>query len=224
MPVDASSSENLRSDYYELELDNTQGNVIAGFKQDFQTLVYIHIDDPRQFKQAVDVLRRQVTTARTVRCFRHPDLEICSSETMLVSPPWMNIAFSFFGLNKLLKSPRDAAYFADKAFRDGAVGRVGGDAKEWVVRDGDDEESADVLIIVAGRTESEVGAAVGTLKRQIREIGGATVLEPDDAGASLGGAEHFGYRDGISQPGIRGYGPGLPGQDLIWPGEFVFGK
>jgi Dyp-type peroxidase family len=53
--------------------------------------------------------------------------------------------------------------------------------------------------------------------------------------------EHFGFRDGISQPGVRGrlsdhpdeyltprYDPdnpnqGWPGQDLLWPGEFVFG-
>jgi deferrochelatase/peroxidase EfeB len=47
------------------------------------------------------------------------------------------------------------------------------------------------------------------------------------------GFEHFGFRDGISQPGIRGLTPrlnpvkrpdqGLPGQGLVWPGEFVFG-
>jgi deferrochelatase/peroxidase EfeB len=60
------------------------------------------------------------------------------------------------------------------------------------------------------------------------------------------GAEHFGFQDGISQPGVRGRlsdGPtdyvtprtidptavpetwmyGLPGQYLVWPGEFVFG-
>ncbi len=47
------------------------------------------------------------------------------------------------------------------------------------------------------------------------------------------GHEHFGFLDGISQPGIRGltrpskpiYRPneGLAGQDLLWPGEFVFG-
>ena len=47
------------------------------------------------------------------------------------------------------------------------------------------------------------------------------------------GHEHFGFLDGISQPGIRGltrpskpiYRPdeGVPGQDLLWPGEFVFG-
>ena len=57
------------------------------------------------------------------------------------------------------------------------------------------------------------------------------------------GHEHFGYLDGVSQPGVRGEieqffqahkfltpsqnpddpGQGLPGSDLIWPGAFVFG-
>jgi Dyp-type peroxidase family len=59
------------------------------------------------------------------------------------------------------------------------------------------------------------------------------------------GREHFGFADGISQPGIRGYTDssrsqwltarrlppgdpeyelyGLPGQHLVWPGEFVLG-
>jgi Dyp-type peroxidase family len=47
------------------------------------------------------------------------------------------------------------------------------------------------------------------------------------------GHEHFGFLDGVSQPGIRGLtersnpttepDQGLPGQDLIWPGEFVIG-
>ena len=54
------------------------------------------------------------------------------------------------------------------------------------------------------------------------------------------GHEHFGYADGVSQPGVRGTTPdgtiltpsadrddrpdqGAPGQDLLWPGEFVFG-
>jgi Dyp-type peroxidase family len=57
------------------------------------------------------------------------------------------------------------------------------------------------------------------------------------------GHEHFGFLDGVSQPGVRGQidaafpshkfltpsqnpkdpGQGKPGQDLLWPGEFVFG-
>ena len=48
--------------------------------------------------------------------------------------------------------------------------------------------------------------------------------------------EHFGFRDGISQPGREGLHAvgetrrlrtpghqGVPGQDLLWPGEFVLG-
>ncbi|MEH2339164.1 Dyp-type peroxidase [Nostoc sp.] len=59
--------------------------------------------------------------------------------------------------------------------------------------------------------------------------------------APLSGHEHFGNKDGISQPGIRGRlsdnpkelltprqnsenpNQGKPGQDVLWPGEFVFG-
>jgi Dyp-type peroxidase family len=46
------------------------------------------------------------------------------------------------------------------------------------------------------------------------------------------GHEHFGFRDGVSQPGVRGVttpnnpdnpDQGQPGQDLLWPGEFVLG-
>ena len=46
------------------------------------------------------------------------------------------------------------------------------------------------------------------------------------------GHEHFGFKDGVSQPGIRGVdtprpggepNQGNPGQDLLWPGEFVLG-
>ena len=65
-----------------------------------------------------------------------------------------------------------------------------------------------------------------------------------DIGAKLDdrGSEHFGFQDGISQPGVRGrvseheflsyrmiedepdkWLYGLPGQLLVWPGEFVFG-
>jgi Dyp-type peroxidase family len=58
---------------------------------------------------------------------------------------------------------------------------------------------------------------------------------------ALAGHEHFGFLDGVSQPGLRGRysshwhdvltprqnpddpDQGKPGQDLLWPGEFVFG-
>src|SRR3712207_1788283 len=152
----------------------------------------------------------------------------------------MNIAFSFAGLTKLIRPRNDEVYFADKFFRDGAA--ASGDSKDWKLRDGDGSGAADVLIIVAADTETDVCAELDVIKGLISKHGGATVLSHTDMGEKLaGGREHFGYRDGISQPGLRGYaaaGPsdpltprenpldpdqGKPGQELVWPGEFVFG-
>jgi Dyp-type peroxidase family len=73
---------------------------------------------------------------------------------------------------------------------------------------------------------------------------GASIVFKQEGRTQLGtlaGHEHFGFLDGISQPGLRGRisswshdvltprqnpddpDQGKPGQDLLWPGEFVFG-
>ena len=73
---------------------------------------------------------------------------------------------------------------------------------------------------------------------------GFTILRRDDGALLEGEREHFGYRDGISQVGVRGrlsadqpLTPRLPldpsdplfalyarpGQPLVWPGQFLFG-
>jgi Dyp-type peroxidase family len=82
----------------------------------------------------------------------------------------------------------------------------------------------------------------------IRARGGATEVWAEEGlviretfGGRTRAIEHFGYRDGVSQPGLRGFAstspndlltprensdnpePGRPGPDLVWPGEFVFG-
>ena len=80
--------------------------------------------------------------------------------------------------------------------------------------------------------------------------GGATIIFRDEAAnlpPPIAGHEHFGFLDGVSHPGVRGTvsddptdlltprqnpnephkadapGQGKPGQDVLWPGEFVFG-
>ena len=91
------------------------------------------------------------------------------------------------------------------------------------------------MLIVAADDPSD-------LKRRVDEItgtpafrGGVEVLGTEDGKtrADQPGHEHFGFKDGVSQPGIRGLTPpddpignphqGHPGQDLLWPGEFVLG-
>jgi Dyp-type peroxidase family len=101
-------------------------------------------------------------------------------------------------------------------------------------RDNLDDEVARIEgTIYSGRTNQGGYAKPGV--RLIYKQQGATLPQP------LAGHEHFGFLDGVSQPGLRGrlseeatdvltprrnpHDPdqGKPGQDLIWPGEFVFG-
>jgi Dyp-type peroxidase family len=54
----------------------------------------------------------------------------------------------------------------------------------------------------------------------------ATVLYDETGSVRPGdekGHEHFGFQDGISQPGINGLNAPLPGQRTLDPGLFVFG-
>ena len=58
-------------------------------------------------------------------------------------------------------------------------------------------------------------------------LGAAVSVVYDETGSvrpgSERGHEHFGWQDGISQPGVTGLTTPLPGQRLLDPGRFVFG-
>lgn len=95
-------------------------------------------------------------------------------------------------------------------------------------------ERIDGVFLVTGRTLSSVTALADELLRVL--AGSIKVVYSEMGHVRPGrerGHEHFGFLDNISQPGIRGLtvpsdplrrpNEGLPGQDLIWPGEFVFG-
>ena len=220
-----------------LDLAEIQGNVVAGFKQDFQTLRFVHIDDPEAFKGALAKLAARVATAEAVHTFNLLYKQL--GDTKSVKSTWLNIAFSFDGIKKLITPARDEVYFVDDFFRNGAAAMA--NSRKWKVSDGPGAAAADVLIIVAADAEADVDAELKTVMDLLDEHGGATVLEHVDRGENLGGREHFGYRDGISQPGIRGYADpdskvfltprdnprdpdqGKPGQELLWPGIVVFG-
>jgi Dyp-type peroxidase family len=106
----------------------------------------------------------------------------------------------------------------------------------------------DALVLVAGDCRQEVTKRADELASRF-EAARVSILYREDGNVLTGdrkGHEHFGFDDGISQPGIRGREPdephafiterhidpthtpetwlyGYPGQDLIWPGEFVIG-
>jgi Dyp-type peroxidase family len=114
---------------------------------------------------------------------------------------------------------------------------------------GSAETDLHILLIIASDLPMLLEAEVAQLHAELRAPSIGLSLVYDECGTDLSGAlaghEHFGFKDGISQPGIRGCLPepppafltprlldpsnpaaawmSRPGQPLVWPGQFVFG-
>lgn len=244
-----------------LDVGNIQGNILAGFSKDFQTLLFLQITSVEQFRQWLKELTPFVATTAEVLAFNRLFKEIRTrrGDSRTVQATWMNLAISFHGLKKLKAEGFEK--FTDPAFRKGLYERsksLGdpihgeGSPATWVVG-GSEEDEADVVLIFAADDRDDLFAEVERIEDSIyaartpdgkplrcgvqiiHKQQGAVLPQP------LTGHEHFGFLDGVSQPGLRGrisqdphdvFTPrqnpndpdqGKPGQDLLWPGEFLFG-
>jgi Dyp-type peroxidase family len=248
-----------------LNANQIQGNIFPGFSKDHQTLLFLRIDKPGSFRKWLAGFVPQIATMDLVLAFNQLFKRIVAQqqgETGSVRATWVNIAFSFAGLKKLGSREMQLDQFVDEAFTAGLLARsmagalgdpvglgTAGDPKNWLI--GGPGREADVVLIVAADRRAdlndEIARIVATLFPHPDSGGrpvesGATLLFRQDGDTLTGpltGHEHFGFKDGISQPGVRGLLPdktpltpsqnpldpeqGKPGQDLLWPGEFVFG-
>ena len=246
-----------------LEMDDIQGEVVPGFLKPHQTLLGLRVPAGIEviwhFKMFLGELSGEISTAAQTladrRAYRNrsrasksrrPEDEECGVLTA--------IGFSSAGLKLLTPS---ASLIPGEAFHAGLIARSSllGDPKDassegaptnWVV--GSPGAELDALVVVAGNRRKDVTERADRLASQ---VGGAgiSVAYRQDGDVRTGeerGHEHFGFDDGISQPGIRGRASeapgdfiterhidpseipevwlyGYPGQDLIWSAEFVIG-
>ena len=242
-----------------LDIQEIQGNSLAGFNKDHQQLVVLRI---QSVVAARSWLRRILPAINTLAEVGHFNATFRIQRVRLGRDPdgmiatWANIAFSYPALS-LLTSKAEADGVPDSSFRDGLAARssILGDppphgstdpTAEWVV--GKDATAPDVLLVVASddpdqlRNRMERMLPIATDGAQPPAV---VWQETGDTRPDLPGHEHFGFRDAVSQPGIRGRNsarPGdfltprllnssplpdmefsAPGQPLVWPGQFVFG-
>lgn len=243
-----------------LETDQIQGNILAGFNKDNQTLIFLDIKDPEKFKPWLKALVPFIATTDEVSQFNRLFKMIRSRrgvESRAVLSTWLNIAFSYRGIRKLKPSNFNA--FKDEAFKKGLAARSKdlqdpptgeGFQKNWLI--GGEDNEADLVLILASDSIEEMALAVRRVESWIYEgteadgeklPSGVEVIYKQKGAvlpAPLTGHEHFGFLDGVSQPGVRGiskesrelitpkqnpadHTQGKPGQDRLWPGEFVFG-
>src|ERR687884_1403056 len=189
-----------------LDMKNIQGNIVAGFNKDFQTLLFLRIDDVPSFKAWLADFAPLVATAEEVlafnRLFKRARDQRGYSGT--VKATWINIAFTYAALAKLTD---DADAFADTSFKTGVVAQSAalgdptsedaeGHPDQWLVRDG--EDGAHVLVIVAADTLADLEAEVAHVEALIFSPGGsgASIVFKQEGRVQLGtlaGHEHFGF-------------------------------
>jgi Dyp-type peroxidase family len=146
------------------------------------------------------------------------------------------VAFSAQGLGKLgfpgLQADGGLATFPS-AFSLGmaARSRILGDIGEWPPArwrwsDTATDQGVDAVLLIYAQSAEKCAEL---LDQHLSALGGAAALihaVPSQPTAKGKGFEPFGFRDGISQPVIRGarsFAKGAPDRDIAEPGEFILG-
>jgi Dyp-type peroxidase family len=223
-----------------LRLQQIQGNVLAGFNKDHQRFVFFRLGEADAARAWVRALSDEVASTQEVAAFNElfrTASARAQGEGGAPRASWTNVALTADGLAALGVPDGELTSFPE-AFRQGMAARAGllGDVHEsapaaWVGPPAD--EVVHGLLVLAADTASDLDGLAAHHASAMAVHGVATVFE--QAGrtrADEPGHEHFGFRDGISQPGVRGFtvvedpeepDQGVKGQDLVWPGEFVVG-
>jgi Dyp-type peroxidase family len=220
-----------------LDLDDIQGDIPIGLQKDFEDFIFFKILDKEAFKLA---LRRdlsgRITSARRAQqrelaIARHKRL----GQAGRVPMPGLNLGLTKDGLTELL-GPRRPSF--DPSFERGAdhpdtIAALHDPSRlDWLKEFRGDRIDGVFLVTAHNRAlltfhrNQLLGFLGGSIKIVYSEIGNR---RPGQQRRN----EHFGFRDGVSQPGILGLTPSgwpgttpdqrLPGQDLLWPGEFFLG-
>src|SRR5438067_3687768 len=188
-----------------LELADIQGNIVPGFRKDHSALLFLRIGDVDAARAWLGKLASIVATADEVLAFNRLFSAARRRRRFegALRATWVNVAFAAPGLARLVP---DAALVADAPFHEGMHARAPllGDPSPagWVV--GAPELLPDVLVIVGSDSEADLDAQLRQLEPG--EGGGLEVLRVERGATlpgDLAGHEHYGFKDGISQPGLR---------------------
>ncbi|HEX8734539.1 MAG TPA: Dyp-type peroxidase [Pyrinomonadaceae bacterium] len=237
---------------------DVQGNIFPGFNKDYQHFLFYRIENKQAAKKWLQWIAPLISSMDEVLAFNRMYRTLryrLGTKEVPIKATWVNIAFSCAGVAKLT-SEEDCREFGEESFRQGLAARsaylgdptkktAAGNKHKWVI--GSPDKEADILVIAASDHPKLLAEMVALIKTEadrcklnlLFQQAGETL--PD----KLKGHEHFGFKDGVSQPGVRGRVSEIPddyltpryiqptdersrlfarpGQLLVHPGEFVLG-
>lgn len=218
-----------------IETEEVQAVVFRGFKQ-LPYMKFAAIQLPDDQPACAGWLASLVPKATT--SLRPDGLQVTFGDRPLTGEGELSatcVAFTAAGLSHLgLPNGGDPATVATfpAVFNLGMSSRqhVLGDydksqPSDWRWADSDPVEATHVALLLFGRTPDACNAL---FKEHCSKLAGARILteldtQPTEKGINY---EHFGFRDGISQPVIRGtqrFARGAQPRDIMAPGEFLLG-
>jgi Dyp-type peroxidase family len=223
----------------QLKVDNIQGNILAAFNKDHQTFLFVNFPDGSDPKGWLAEITPQVATTAEVAQFNalFKTARARRGNEHALEATWMNLAITASGLQRIGVPQAELetfppAFRAGMAARAGEIGDTGPNAPEhWIKPLGSPDVHA--IMIIAADQAADVDAEALRHIDVLGEHDLRLIFKQDGrARTDLPGHEHFGFKDGVSQPGVRGFtqpanpndvNQGRPGEDLLWPGEFVLG-
>ncbi|MFE2176914.1 Dyp-type peroxidase [Kitasatospora sp. NPDC059462] len=230
--------------------EEIQGDVLAGFRKDNVSVLFLKFEDAARARDWLRQLAPQIATTRAVAAFNEAFSEARRTsggdDPKTLRATWLGVSFTYEGLRMLSTTdpfPQPPpvgsgleAFKEGSARRAGALGDTGENSPEnWLFGNGGGQPVHAVLKLSAD-TEQDLAAAV-----EAQRIAAAAcrvlIVYQQNARTLLGsrrGKEHFGFKDGISEPGVRGFDrpdpnrpgevEGHPGTRIVPAGEFVCGE
>jgi len=220
-----------------LDLDEIQGDLLVGMQKNAELFVFFKITDASRFKALASAyVVPQLTSVRRAR-YREEIVEQRKQLGEAPAEPWLgvNLGFTKDGMTQLLGPRRPAmepAFERGAAHPDTVALLNDPPVTSWLANYRSDR--IDGVILITGPNPSFVTYHGNSLRQRLEPAIRVVYAEMGTVRPGRArGREHFGFLDGVSQPGIRGLtrpsrpstapNQGLPGQDLVWPGEFVLG-
>jgi Dyp-type peroxidase family len=198
-------------------LDDVQGNILTRYEAGFATYLFYRVDLAGQARQWLGALFTRITTEKTYQ----EEKKKCMEETPPSAPPSMlNIAITYQGLKALGLSPTSLQSFPVE-FQEGMRKRAArlcdfGESQPEYWDPPLGSPQIHILVLIHATNAENLKKLEEWVEEQIPREGGKPIglelLKRLAAEGLPGHKEHFGFRDGISQPWIEGTHPGPPTQ------------
>ncbi len=232
-----------------------QGDILAGFNKDHRMYLFLCFPNQANGRSWLKEVIPFIGVTSNVAAF-NAEFSSARGANKGVDPThlkstWVNVSLTYEGLKLVLKDDPAAALNAQgfTSFVNGPVqsASVNGDTQRsdpanWKV--GRTDQTIHALLNIQADDPNDLIAEVQKLTTISQKLGVTIVFEQAGATlpAPLTGHEHFGFKDGISQPGVAGFDfvdpnslhadpsvplgfvLGHPGTEIIQAGEFVLGQ